>query len=90
MAEIEIVTKYKLDGVEYASTDKLKSHVENELGALIDKMSQSMATPLTTKQRLELFAGLVANKDQLKWLLSIDLPKSDNWDNNEFTNILDY
>ena len=90
MIEIQKLTRYKFDGSEFNSLDAVKTHVENNLGALIDKMSNSLKVPLSTEQRLQMFDAVVSNKEELKKLLSIEYDNSDEWDRSNMINILDF
>lgn len=88
--QITKIERFKFNGVEYKSLKDVKTHVENEIGKLIDKASQSMQAPLTPKQALTLFDFIVTNKEDIKSLLSVEYDKEpDDWQDQQTTNILD-
>lgn len=87
--QIKKITKYVLNGVEYNSLLAVQTKVENDLGSLIDKMSQSLVNPINSSDKMKVFEYLVLHKDALKALLSIELDQSDDWQTEEIINILD-
>lgn len=89
MTTVREITKYTYNGKEYKSLLDIKSEVENSLGLILDTFSNTMRVPLSTQQKLDIFAGIVSNKEAIKVLLSIELEKEINWQHTEVINILD-
>lgn len=90
MQTVKQITRYSLDGQEFTTLDKVKTHIENKLGALIDKLSQSLVEPLKPSQRLELFNAIVKDKAVLVELLTVEYEKEIDWQYTETINILDF
>lgn len=90
MKTLKQITRYSLDGQEFTTLDKVKTHVEDRLGSLIDKLSQSLVEPLKTSQKLELFKAIVKDKALLVELLTVEYEKEVNWQHTETINILDF
>lgn len=74
---------YFLDGREFASLKQACTHLENEIGAILDKLPVRLAP----KDALAVHSAIIANKDRLCALLSV-VVESDDWDG-ESRNLLD-
>lgn len=83
--EIIEVTRYKFEGVEYPSLAKVKTEIENQLGAIIDKMDVN----LTPKQRLNILAAMTKDKKQIVKLLTVEFNNASNDLQGDYKNILD-
>lgn len=86
---IKKIEKFTFEGAEYTSLQAVKECIENRLGATLDKMSNSLSLPLSSKQKLELFDQIVKNRDAIIKLLSVEYDKSDRWEYEDLRNILD-
>ena len=84
MSEVKILQRYKYNGVEFVSIDVLKTHLENQLGLIIDK------TMLPPKERLKLLELLVKNKKELVELLTVEIDLGEHVMSPNFINVLDY
>lgn len=86
--EIQQITRYKLEGKEFDSLPKVKTEIENRIGAIIDKMDAT----LNSKQRLNILKALVKDKSALAKLLTVTFeiePKEYGQMKSEVINILD-
>lgn len=63
--EVITITRYKFDGKEYDSIPKVKTEIENRIGAIIDKMN------LPLKARLKMLEVIVSHKAELCKLLEV-------------------
>ncbi len=45
MKTVTQITRYSLDGQEFSTLQEVKTHVENDLFVLVDKLSQSLSLP---------------------------------------------
>lgn len=91
-AEIETLTKYAYNRVEYKSLQDVKTAVENSLGAIIDGWRKDTIHLhlLTPSQRLELFNCIVKDKKKLIRLLQVEFEEeTDSLHSPKQTNILD-
>ena len=71
--EIQTVVTFELDGATFASLEKVKTHVENQIGAMIDKVNPR----LTPSQALHMLHLITGNHAVLSDLLSITLEPED-------------
>jgi hypothetical protein len=67
MPQIEQVTRYKFNGKEYKTLNKIKQEIEDDLGKIIDSMDVTM----TPRQKLNIFNTLVSSKSQVIKLLVV-------------------
>lgn len=72
--KIEVQEIYHLDGKEFRSLKQAQTHVENEIGAIID----SSPLRLNSKDRLAVFEAIVKYRQRLCQLLNYEL-ESDDW-----------
>lgn len=83
--EIQPITSYKLNGTEYKSLKAIKTEIENKIGAIIDYSDVT----LTAKQKLNLLAAIIKNKQELMFLLNITFDPDPHNMQSKHINILD-
>jgi chromosome condensin MukBEF MukE localization factor len=69
---IEKITQYKVDGKLFPTLAKAQGHVDDLLGAFVDRMLNSGR--FGPKDRLHVHAFLIAHKDELVELMTVELP----------------
>lgn len=84
--EIETITRYKFDGVEYDSIDKVKTEIENRIGKIIDYSDVT----LTPKQKLNIHKAICEHKKELKKMLNVTFNREPNTLQGDWINILDF
>jgi len=73
---VRVIETYSLDGAVYKSHKEIKVAQENKLGAIID----SFDVTLTTKQKVKIFDGIVANMDALEQVLGVGIEVEDGYE----------
>ncbi len=78
MSEVKTLQRYRWGAQEYKSLGDLHTHLENRIGMIIDRMEIT----LTPKQKLSILKGIIADKDELVLLLSVNGEfEQDTWTN---------
>jgi len=68
-------TVYRTDGQDFDSLKRVRAHLETEIGKILD----SVPNRLHAKDALAVHAAIIAHRERLVDLLTVEL-ESDDWD----------
>lgn len=69
---IREVTTYHVDGKEFPTLQKARTHIENEIGRIVDSIG-----PFHPKERLDIFNTILAQRERLVSLLTTTYENED-------------
>lgn len=83
---IQEITRYKFQGKEFDSLDKVKTEIENRIGSIIENADVT----LNPKQKLNLLKAIIDNKKDLANLLTVTYDVHSSLTGYQEKNILDF
>ena len=86
MPVIQQVTSFKVFGKTFKNTHDIEVHIENSIGAILDKVSPR----LPPKQAIQVLKLIIDNREELTELLNVKIDVSENLIFEDLRNVLDY